>query len=317
MQSGQPEDTGQVAAAGAGREPPRRVGVVVGRSRTDAVELATKVADIGRRHGAEVWRADVWEDPVVQDELPGTDLVVCFGGDGTLISGAHLTAPLGIPLAGVNFGKMGFLTEFQPEEVPVALPQLFSGHYWLEERATLSVRHSRDGQTLGEYLTINEALVGRGRVNRVVRLHTWVDDQYLTSYAADGLLVATPTGSTASNLAAGGPVLPPEMNAMVLVPVMPFVSFRNALVLDASSRVDIQADVTPAPPLHEAVLSVDGGITAPVEDGDRLTVTASSVRCAFARVRPRHYFHAMLVSKLQRGPILPPLPVNTPSPARP
>jgi NAD+ kinase len=139
----------------------------------------------------------------------------------------------------------------------------------------------------------------------------------MTSYAADGLLAATPTGSTGSNLAAGGPVLPPNMAALVLVPVLPFVSFRNSLVLPAHSRVDVQVEVTPAPPLHEAVLSIDGGITVPVEDGDRLTFTGSDVRCRFARLRPRHYFHAMLVSKLQRAPILPPLPADTPSPARP
>jgi NAD+ kinase len=296
-------------------QPPRRLGIVVGRNRADATELAQKTSDLASRAGLTVWTAEQWEDPRLEQELPGTDLVVCFGGDGTIIRGARWTAPLGIPIAGVNFGKMGFLTELQPEEVSVALPKLFAGDYWLEERRTLTVRHRRNDAVLGDHLTINEALVGRGRVNRVVRLHTWVDDQYMTSYAADGLLVATPTGSTASNLAAGGPVLPPEMAAMILVPVMPFVSFRNALVVSTESRIDVQVDVTPAPPLHEAILSIDGGITVPVEDGDRLTFTGGPVRCLFARTRPRHYFHAVLVPKLQRGPILPPLPADTPSPA--
>jgi NAD+ kinase len=296
---------------------PKQLGIVVGRRAEEATSLAEKALDMAHRAGMQVWRADSWEDPIVGTHLAGTDLVICFGGDGTIIRGARLTAPLGIPIAGVNFGKMGFLSEFEPQEVPMALPGLLAGEYWIEERVTLHVRHRRDGQTLGEHLTINEALVGRGRVNRVVRLHTWVDDQYMTSFAADGLLVATPTGSTASNLAAGGPVLPPDMAAMVLVPVMPFVSFRNALVLSANSRVDVQVEVTPAPPLHEAILSVDGGTTVPVEDGDRFTFTGGDVRCRFARVRPKHYFHAMLVPKLQRSSILPPLPADTPSPARP
>lgn len=297
--------------------PPKRLGIVIGRPRLEANELAAKTADQARRAGLDVWFVPDWEEPAITRALPGTDLVVCFGGDGTMIRVARLAAPLGVALVGVNFGKMGFLTELQPEEVPVTLPGLLSGHFWIEERITLSVRHERNGDSLGEHLTINEAIVGRGRVNRVVRLHTWVNDQYLTSYAADGLLVATPTGSTASNLAAGGPVLPPEMPALVMVPVMPFVSFRNALVLEASSRIDVQVDVSPAPPLHEAVLSIDGGTTVIVEDGDRLTFTGGEVRCRFARVRERNYFYAMLVSKLQRSPILPPLPINTPSPARP
>jgi NAD+ kinase len=296
---------------------PRKIGIVVGRLQAEAADLAAKTADLAARAGVETWTVERWEHADVAERLPGTDLVVCFGGDGTLIRGARHAAPLGIPIVGVNFGRMGFLTEFQPEEISVALPKLFAGDYWLEERRTLVVSHRRDGQTLGDHLTINEAIVGRGRVNRVVRLHTWVDDQYMTSYAADGLLVSTPTGSTASNLAAGGPVLPPEMDAMILVPVMPFVSFRNALVVSTESRIDVQVDVTPAPPLHEAVLSIDGGITVPVHDGDRLTFTGGDVRCRFARVRPRNYFHAVLVPKLQRGPILPPLPPDTPSPHQP
>ena len=293
---------------------PQTIGIVVGRLRAEATDLAAKTADLAARAGVATWTVERWEHPDVASRLPGTDLVVCFGGDGTLIRGARQTAPLGIPIVGVNFGRMGFLTEFQPEEISVALPKLFAGEYWLEERRTLVVSHRRNGASLGDHLTINEAIVGRGRVNRVVRLHTWVDDQYMTSYAADGLLVSTPTGSTASNLAAGGPVLPPEMDAMILVPVMPFVSFRNALVVSTESRIDVQVDVTPAPPLHEAVLSIDGGTTVPVQDGDRLTFTGGEVRCRFARVRPRNYFHAVLVPKLQRGPILPPLPPDTPSP---
>lgn len=289
---------------------------MIGR-RDEADSLARRSEEMARLAGLEVWTAQHWDSPEVAGQLEGTDLVVCFGGDGTLIKGARLTAPLGVPLVGVNFGKMGFLTELQPEEVPDTLPALLAGDFWVEERLTLRVRQRRNGREVGDHLTINEALVSRGRVNRILRLHTWVDDQYMTSYAADGLLVSTPTGSTASNLAAGGPVLPPEMEALVLVPVMPFVSFRNALVLHATSRVDVQVEVTPPPPLHEAVLSVDGAQTQTVEDGDRLTFVASDVRCRFARVRPRNYFHAMLVPKLQRGPILPPLPVDTPSPASP
>jgi NAD+ kinase len=136
----------------------------------------------------------------------------------------------------------------------------------------------------------------------------------MTTYAADGLLVATPTGSTASNLSANGPVLPPQMNALVMVPVMPFVSFRNALVLDAASTVDVEVVMSPPPPFHEAIRSVDGGTSVMLADGDRLSFTGGRPRCRFARTRSPHYFHAALVPKLQRAPLLPPLPPDTPSP---
>lgn len=296
--------------------PPRQVGLIDSPHRPEALALAVEAQDMIRRTGAAVWMASSWDAPEVAERLGTSDLVLCFGGDGTLIRGARLAAPMGVPIVGVNFGKMGFLTEFEPHELASGLPALLAGDYWLEERITLAVEHRRNGQVMGTYLAINDAVVGRGRVNKVVRLHTWVDGQYMTSYAADGLLVATPTGSTGSNLAADGPVLPPDMAALVLVPVMPFVSFRNALVLAASSRVDVQVSLSTPPPLHEAILCVDGGPAVMVADGDRLSFTGGSVRCRFARVRPKHYFHAALVPKLLRGPIEPPLPVDTPSPGR-
>jgi NAD+ kinase len=282
--------------------------------RPESQALAAEARETIARAGASAWGATSWEEPEVARRLAETDLVLSFGGDGTLIQGAHLTAPLGVPIAGVNFGRMGFLTEFAPDELAQGLPRLLAGDYWLEERLTLSVEHRRDGTLLGTYRAINEAMVGRGRVNKLLRLHTWVDGQYMTTFAADGILVATPTGSTGSNFAAGGPVLPPDMDALVLVAVMPFISFRNALVLDARSRVDVQVVLTPPPPYHEAVLSVDSNLSVEVRDGDRFSFTGGAVRTRFARVRPRHYFHAVLVGKLQRAPIEPPLPPDTPSP---
>ena len=277
---------------------PRRVGLIVLPRRPKAAALAAAAgAEIARLGGA-VWEAPRWDAPAVEGSLPGTDLVICFGGDGTIIHGAQRCALLGVPIVGVNFGKMGFLTEFEPEEFPDGLPRLLAGDYWLEERITLGVEHRRNGNVLGRHLAVNEALIGRGRINRVVTLHTWVDGQYMTSYAADG------------------PVLPPDMQALVMVPVLPFVSFRNALVLCPTSRVDVQVQIAP-PPHHEAVLSVDSGTTVPVENGDRISFAVGEARCRFARVRPKHYFHAVLVSKLQRSPILPPLPPDTPPPAQP
>ena len=297
------------------RRPPRRIGLVQAPHKPETAPLAAQARDFVVAAGAEAWLAPSVLGPIVGAELPHTDLLVCFGGDGTLIRGARVAAPYGVPVAGVNFGRMGFLTEFAPEELSEGLGALVAGDYWIEERITLGVEHHRDGQLAGTYVAINEAVVGRGRVNKIVRLHAWVDGQYMTSYAADGLLVATPTGSTASNLAADGPVLPPDMDAFVVVPVMPFVSFRNALVLSGSSRVDVQVTLTPAPPLHEAVLSVDGATTIPVEDGDRFSFTRGPICCRFARTRPKSHFYGMVVPKLQRGPLLRPLPLDTPPPA--
>jgi NAD+ kinase len=293
---------------------PRRIGLVEAPHRPDSRRLALAAQEQAVRAGVEVWLAPSWDVPWVEARLAETDLVICFGGDGTLIRGARLTAPLGVPIVGVNFGKMGFLAEFDPEEFGSRLPGLLRGHFWVEERLTLAVEHRRAGRLLSRYLAVNEALISRGRANKLLRLHTWADGQYLTTYAADGLLVSTPTGTTGSNLAAHGPVLPPDMEAVVMAPVLPFISFPNPIVFPAHSRLDVEVVLTPPPPQHDAVLFIDSGTSVTVDDGDRIGITGGAVRARFARVRPKHYFHAMLVAKLQRAPIEPPLPPDTPSP---
>jgi NAD+ kinase len=290
------------------------VGLVEAPHRPDSRRLALATQAAAREAGVDVWLAPSWDVPWVGERLADTDLVICFGGDGTLIRGARLTAPAGVPIVGVNFGKMGFLAEFDPQELREGLPELLAGDYWVEERLTLAVEHRRDGHVLDRFLAINEALVARGRINRLLRLHTWVDGQYVTTYAADGLLVSTPTGTTGSNLAAHGPVLPPDMDALVMLPVLPFISFPNPIVFPARSRLDVEVVLTPPPPEHDAVLFVDSGTSVTVLDGDRIGITGGEVRARFARVRQKHYFHAMLVAKLQRAPIEVPLPPDTPSP---
>jgi NAD+ kinase len=269
---------------------------------------------IARARGLDVWDASSWDLATVGPLLGDTDVVLCFGGDGTLIRAARGASPHGVPVAGVNLGRVGFLAEFAPEDMGTGWRTLLDGHYWIEDRVTLHIDHQRAGARIGSHRAINDAVVGRGPANHIVRLHTWVSGQYLTSFAADGLLIATPTGSTGSNLAAGGPVLPPDMEALVLTPVLPFVSFRNPLVFAAPTQIDVQVLLGSPQADQEAVLSVDGQESVAVHDRDQLTFRCDTMPARFARVRPRNYFHASLVPKLQRGTLLTPLPPDTPSP---
>jgi NAD+ kinase len=293
---------------------PRRVGIVRSPHRAEASALAEVAASVARARGLDVWEASTWDLAVVGPHLGGTDVVLCFGGDGTLIRAARAASPLAVPVAGVNLGRVGFLAEFAPEDMDAGWSALLDGRYWIEERVTLHIDHQRAGARIGSHLAINDAVVGRGPANHIVRLHTWVGGQYLTSFAADGLLIATPTGSTGSNLAAGGPVLPPDMAALVLTPVLPFVSFRNPLVFAAPTQIDVQVSLGSHQADQEAALSVDGQQAVVVKDGDRLTFRCDATPARFARVRPQNYFHASLVPKLQRGTLLTPLPPDTPSP---
>ena len=264
-----------------------RIGLVYQPRKPEAVELAAALSQHIQAAGIETWTESAWEEAAVSAGLPGTDLVLTFGGDGTIIRTLRLAAPLGVAVAGVNFGKLGFLAEVEADEVSAALPPLLASDYWPEERALLAITHRRAAAVVGEYLAVNEALISRGRANRVVRLQLWIHGEYVTTYAADGLILATPTGSTGSNLANLGPVLP-------------FVSFPNPLIVPDGAPLRVRAVFD-----HEAVLAIDGQRTIALQNEDVIEATIAPYPCLLARLRGRHYFYRVLVPGLQRAPLLP------------
>ena len=281
----------------------QRIGLVYQPRKPEAAELAAALSQHIQAAGTETWTESAWEEAAVSAALPGTDLVLTFGGDGTIIRTLRLAAPLGVAVAGVNFGKLGFLAEVEADEVAAALPRLLAAEYWCEARALLAITHRRAGAVVGEYLAVNEALISRGRANRVVRLQLWIHGEYVTTYAADGLILATPTGSTGSNLANLGPVLPPEMRALIVSPVLPFVSFPNPLIVPDGAPLRVRAMFD-----HEAVLAIDGQRTIALQNEDVIEATIAPYPCLLARLRGRHYFYRVLVPGLQRAPLLPSTP---------
>lgn len=219
------------------------------------------------------------------------DLTIALGGDGTMLRAGHLCAPLGIPILGINMGRLGFLTEVQHEGWEAAIERVVAGDYWLEERMMLQATHLRGDQRLGSWQVLNECFVGRGGVVRPVDLTAEVDGRYLTTFVADGLIAATPTGSTAYALAAGGPILPPELRNILLVPVAPHLSVDRAVVLHEGSSVRITVRTA-----HQAILSIDGGDPTLVDDQDSIEVRAGSHVVHFARLQDPGYFYRNLTS---------------------
>lgn len=221
------------------------------------------------------------------------DLFIALGGDGTMLRAGHLCAPLGIPILGINMGGLGFLTELQRNEAEQALERVKQGDFWLEERMMLKVEHLRGDQPHGSWELINECYVGRGETVRPVDLIAHIDGRYLATYVADGLIAATPTGSTAYALAAGGPILPPDLRNILLVPVAPHMSAERALVLHEGSsvRIEIRTD-------HQAILSIDGGEPVAVQDRDCVEVRAAKHVVRFARLQDPGYFYRNLTSKM-------------------
>jgi NAD+ kinase len=231
------------------------------------------------------------------DCVAGQDLAIVLGGDGSMLRTGSIAARQAVPLLGINLGRLGFLGEVQPAGWLEALRRVLAGNCWLEERMMLHVEHHRAGQLLGSYEALNEAVVGRGALARPVRLKTMIDGGELTTYVADGLIVSTPTGSTAYALAVGGPILPPELKNILLIAIAPHLSIDRAIVLPQGATVEVVVRTD-----HNAILSTDGAHQVPLEDGDSVGVRISDYTTCFVRVRPRHYFYTSLMQRMQQNP---------------
>lgn len=224
------------------------------------------------------------------------DLLIALGGDGTMLRSGHVAGPRGIPILGINLGDLGFLTEVKREEWRSALERVIGGDYWLEERMMLRAEHLRAEDSLGSWEVLNEVFVGRGEAVRPVDITAEVDGRYLTTYVADGLIAATPTGSTAYALAAGGPILPPELRNILIVPVAPHLSVDRAVVLHEGSSVRVLVHTD-----HEAILSMDGGTPISLMDGDYVEVRASEHVVHFVRLQDPGYFYRNLTSRMHNS----------------
>jgi NAD+ kinase len=225
------------------------------------------------------------------------DLLVALGGDGTVLRAGHLCAPTGVSILGINLGRFGFLTEVREDQWREMLPRLRSGDFWLEHRMMLHAEQWRAGELLGKWDVLNEIAVSRGHIVRPVHLVTYVDQRYLTTYVADALIASTATGSTAYALAAGGPILPPELRNILLVPVAPHLSIDHAIILSEGSTVSIVVNTD-----HQAVLSSDGQAPIGLDDGDRVEAYASDHTIRFLRFQDPGYFYRNLTPHMSQNP---------------
>jgi NAD+ kinase len=227
------------------------------------------------------------------------DLIIALGGDGTMLRAGHLGGPCNIPILGINMGHFGFLMEVRQTQWQDILGRVLLGDYWLEKRMMLCAEQWRGDQRLGDWDALNEVVVTRGQVVRPVQLTASIDGRILTTYVADGLIAATSTGSTGYALAAGGPILPPELRNILLVPVAPHLSIDRAIVLAEGSNVTITVKTE-----HQAVLSIDGQPPIPMLDGDRVEAYASGHTVKFVRFQDPGYFYRNLTPHMSQNPSL-------------
>lgn len=255
--------------------------------------LAETMARQIEEYGLEAWIGSTWDEEAVRGEAAGLDLLVTLGGDGSILRAARMGCEKSVPVLGVNMGRLGFLTELEPEQWSEAVPRLVAEDYWIEERMMLYAEYHR-GDACRGYEALNDVVVSRGSLARMVRLETHIDGSYLTTYAADGLIVSTATGSTAYAFAAGGPILPPQLRNILLISIAPHLSMDRAIVLSQGSVVKILVRTD-----HQAILTVDGQFEYELLDGDWVTVQASRHVSRFVRMQDRTYFYRTVMERLR------------------
>jgi len=284
-----------------GRSDFRFVGILHHPKKPESIQLAAQIGRFLQTHGVEeIWHESAWEQEAVMEHLPNVDLLITLGGDGTLLRAARLGAVHGVPMLGVKMGRLGFLAEVEPDDWQDPLEQMLSGDYWIEERlmvrAQLHRPRAKDGEmvTICEYDALNDVVLSRGGLARVVRIRVELDGGYLTTYTCDGLIVSTATGSTGYALAAHGPILPPGLRNIVVIPIAPHLSMDRAVVLSEGTEIRMSASSD-----HEAMLTVDGQFVIEVYEGDEVIVVGSPNLARFVRLREPSYFYRMLTDKLR------------------
>jgi NAD+ kinase len=282
----------------------KRIGIVAKTDREEARAMIPRLLD---------WCAERRLAPVLEKEtaglIPGratvsvakpeiasqVDVLLVLGGDGTLLSMARLVGDLNVPILGVNLGGLGFLTALTVEELFPALEALLRGELAVEDRMMLTARVTRQGERLSEYVALNDVVITKSAMSRIINLDVSVEGQFATAYRADGLIVSTPTGSTAYCLSAGGPIVFPTMDAVVLTPICSHTLTNRPIVLPARLPIDVtlQSD-------QDVMLTLDGQVGFHLKRGDRVEIRQAAARIRLLRDPQKHFF-SVLRTKLKWG----------------
>jgi NAD+ kinase len=282
----------------------KSMAVVVGPQRPDAIAVVKDIVEWCRRHGVEI-RAQAemasnigcpafnLKDGEIQDDV---DLLVALGGDGTMLGAARIVGSSQIPVLGVNFGFLGYLTEFTLSELFTALDGIREGSYQIDERMMLDVALNRGGRLISLSRALNDAVINKAAPARMIELECRIDDDFVNTFRADGMIVATPTGSTAYSLSAGGPIVHPSLAAIVITPICPHTLSNRPVVVPGDSIVELSFKRAS----EDISLTIDGHEAIELQQEDQIVVRRSETHFAMLRPHNRDYFQ-VLRTKLKWG----------------
>ena len=281
----------------------KKVGIYAKKNHPDAEQIASEICERFKREQIEVLLEDSLAEQIGQvngyagEEIPElVDLIIVLGGDGTLISVARLVGERNVPIVGVNLGRLGFLTEITRDELPEMLERLIADDYQVSDRMMLDAFIHRNDKVVGKFNVLNDVVINKGALARIIDMETSVDGRYLTSYKADGLIISTPTGSTGYNLAAGGPIIYPDINSLLITPICPHMLTNRPIMVWSRSVIEIKVKFED----DVVFFTADGQIGRKLLPGDRVEVRRSESRTRLVISPTKDYFE-ILRTKLSWG----------------
>lgn len=283
----------------------KTIGIVMNKDKTNAWLIAKELVRLLEEKQAGVYIDHVVAAHIGRQDLAlpihefhqVVDLIFVLGGDGTLIGLAREIAPYSIPILGINLGHLGFLSESEPDDLPDAVDRILHGDYCVEERMMLETEVRRAGEIIHHSVALNDIGIAKGSFGRMIKCHVYADDLFAGTYNGDGIIISTPTGSTAYSLSAGGPIVVPHINVMLLTPVAPHSLTARPLVLPAEGVLQVKVDAT-----HTDIgLTIDGQIGYPLELEDEIIIRRSSHITSLIKWKERSFFE--VVRKKLQGEI--------------
>lgn len=278
------------------------IGIMPHTAKPVALNLALEVVDYLENRGAKPWIGQEAASLIGRPELgrpvaeiKDSQVLLVLGGDGTLLNAARTVVDYNIPILGVNVGHLGFLTEIETEHLTDALEKLLNQDFTIEERMFVECQVLREGEVIKSYRALNDFVITRGTFARIIKLSVDVDSQHVVDYYADGLIVATPTGSTAYSLSAGGPIVEPSLECLIITPICPHTLAARSVVVHHNATVTIEVEAN-----HEEVmLTIDGQLGFPLQSQDRVQIVRAGVTGKFIKLSGRNFFD-ILNSRLKR-----------------
>lgn len=280
----------------------KRIGIIGKSGRTEPSEIVAGLLPWLKQRGIETF-VDIETAQAagikgyLRSEIPTmVDLILVLGGDGTMLSVARLVCESGIPILGVNLGGLGFITEVKRTEIYDALEGVLSGQYFIEERLMLNAYVVRHGEKIAGYTTLNDVVINKGALARIIDLETFVDKRYVSTFRSDGLIISTPTGSTAYCLSAGGPILFPTLESIVLIPICPHTLTNRPIVLPDTVNIEITLKSL----VEDVFLTLDGQVGFSLRQNDTVIVEKSPYKTRLLIPFERDFFE-VLRTKLRWG----------------